>query len=392
MSKRVKLDPTDLQSHSRAALLPVNDVLERLEMRAKGFENLDVSRVSDLGIHWSDQDTQHSESGWYAKINGRDMILSQQAVRTGSKLIGQADSRHWLKYPDRNAFPTALAHILENEATNGSRREPKRLVVRHDGIKVRAMLPFSYKIRDSYNLLADFIEMITENVGEVQGVSVIEADDFDPHAEPGDITSCRVVVGSNIMPSLQPQFGQYMMFLMANSETGAMNAVTGLGLFRTTCLNSAIRNQIMCSWGHKGGLEEFYDATAERIQQIGYYQDQYANIFGELLSSKLEVPSRDLLHGFHSEKLITTGHFDAAEMYVDAPTEDGRPVETQYDLFNALTRAAQDLPTYAQRQQAEATTLHLFTEPGGIFERLRNAALDRARGKAMRRGQDITGE
>lgn len=385
--RRLTMDSVSLQSHSGQSLMPVSDVLDRLQVRSKAYDSFDVDKVSDLGIRWCDQDNDHRENGWYARINNRDMMLSKQAVRGASSMVRVHDVRYWNQFPDKNAFPTTLKHILENAATNGNRMNAKRLLVRHDGLQVRAIQPFTYKIRDAYDLLSDFVQMITDNVGEIQGISSIEDGDA------GDICSYRVILDTNILPMLRKELGQHMMFLLACSETGAnvcsgASAATALGLYRTTCTNSAIREQLVTKWNHRSqGMDRFYQDSGERIQQIGYYQSQYANIFGELLSSGLgDVPARDLLHAFHAEKLITTGHYDACDLYIDTPTEDGRPVETQYDMFNVLTKAAQDLPSLTARQTAETRALHLFTEKGGIFERLRKAASERAHHAALRRG------
>lgn len=386
-SKVKQADLTDMSVHSRAPIVSLEDALEAASLRAKGYTNLDVDRVNDLNIGWRNADSNHRDSGWYAKIGSRELILSDQAVRGASKLILQPNPQHWKQYPDKDAFPKALNHILGNSATSGNRKNPKRLLVRHDGIKVRAILPFTYKINDAAEMLSLFAEQIHKHVGPIQGVSVLEDGD------PGDMVSYRVVMDMNIMPSLRKELGQHMMFLLAASETGATfnggaDAFTALGTFRTVCTNSAVRATTTCKWNHRSKSQDrFFGDTTERIRQTGYYQDKYASIFNELLGAKLkDLKPRDLLKAFHSEKLITSGHYDAAELYVREKTEDGRDVETQYDLFNVLTRAAHDLPSLVQRQTAETRTLHLFTEQGGFFERLRNAAEERAREKALRTG------
>lgn len=382
-----KLDPTDMSRHSGATMQPLSLVLEKASIRSGGFDNLELDRISDLKIEWKDSDPGHSNSGWYAKVGTRDMILSDQAIRSASTLIGHRDHRVWMKYPDRNAFPQTLTHILDNPEVNGQRKTPKRLLVRHDGIKVRAILPHNYVIRDAAELLESFSDHISKNFGEIQGVSVLDG------GEPGDLASYRFVIGQNIVPSMKDELGQYMMFLLGISETGARfpgggDAITSLGTFRTICTNSAVRESLTCRWDHKSkGLSKFMEDTVERIRTIGYYQDGLAKVFKELAESKLEVSPSDLLSAFQSERLITSGHYDSAQMYLREKTEDGRDVETQYDLFNTLTRAAHDLDSLSQRQSAETRTLHLFTEKGGIFERLRNAAGERARESALRRGQ-----
>ena len=385
-----KLAGLDLQSHSNQSLQTVDSVLERLRVRSKGFTNFDVEKVSQLGIHWSEADTSHRKSGYYARVSGRDMLLTEQAIRGASKMVRVADIRYWNQFPDKDAFPKTLRHVLENPATSGNRANAKRLLVRHDGIKVRAIQPFTYRIKDAYDLLTEFVTMLTDSVGEIQGISSIE------EGEPGDVCSYRCVLNKNIMPMLPAKYGQHMMFLLATSETGAnvsfgSTAATALGLYRTTCLNSAIREKLVTKWNHRSkGLDKFLQHSGERIEQIAYYQNTYAEIFRELLRAKLDkIAPRDLLCAFNNEKLITSGHYDAALAYIDSPTEDGRSVETQYDMFNVLTRSAQDLETLAKRQAAETRALHLFTEQGGVFERLRNAAEERAKEQALRKGGEL---
>jgi hypothetical protein len=186
------------------------------------------------------------------------------------------------------------------------------------------------------------------------------------------------------------------MFLLGCSETGATflggaDCCTSLGMFRTSCTNSAVRAATTVKWNHRSKtMETFFGDSIERIRQIGYYQNKYEAIFDQLLNTKIEgFTPRDLLSAMHQEKLITSGHYDAAEMYVREKTEDGRPVETQYDMFNVLTRAAHELESLVARQQAETRTLHLFTEKGGVFDRLRNAAEERARERVLRRGNTL---
>ncbi len=393
--KPPRLDPTDMSKHGSATVQPLDRVIEKAVIRSKGFDNLDVDRVSDLKIEWQDKSDDNRAGGWFAQIGSRKLMLSPQAVRTASQLVGQRDPQHWMQYPDRNAFPKALAHILDNPAMVGNRKNSKRLLVRHDGIFVRAILPFVYSIRDAADLLESFGTMITKHVGKVNGVSVLDdSERRDSPNLPGDLMSYRFVVGQNIIPQLKDELGQYMMFLLGISETGAKfpgggDCCTSLGLFRTICTNSAVRASLTSVWNHRSkGLEKFLGDTTERIRTTGYYQDGLAAIFKELVATKLvEVKPADMLTAFHNEKLITSGHFDAANMLVREKTEDGRDVETQYDLFNVLTQSAQHLDSLAQRQSAETRTLHLFTEKGGIFERLRNAATDRAREDALRRGR-----
>jgi hypothetical protein len=377
-------------SSSEAVVLPIAEVIKAAELRAGGYRNSDIDAVSDLKIGWRESDASHRDSGWYGTIHGRELMLSDQAVRGASKMIGQHNPKHWRMYPDKDAFPKALEHILVNPAMVGNRKNAKRLLIRDDGIHIRAILPQTYKIMDAAQALDIFTTQIKQNVGTIQGISTLMDGDA------GDLMSYRIVMDTNIMPSLAREHGQFMMFMLAISETGASfkgaTCLTSIGSFRTSCTNSAVRDATTSKWNHRvSGEDRFFGDTNERIRQMGYYQDRYTAIFNELLNAKLDntVQPRDILRAFHQEKLITSGHFDAAEMYIREKTEDGRKVETQYDLFNVLTRAAHDLESLVARQTAETRTLHLFTEKGGIYERLRNAATDRAREIAMRRGTQL---
>lgn len=347
----------------------VDYVMSRLQSRSKNRRNLHIDRFKDLNVRWIEQDPTHTKSGWYAKVDSKDMRFSSNAVKSASKLIKQCKVKYWDQFPDKDAFPTTLSHILD------SRVNP-RLLVRHDGVEINAVLPPQYVIRDAGALLGEFIAPIRENLGEIHGISSLEEGS-------GDICSYRVVVGQNIMPSLHAKFGQFMMFHLGTSETGARDTTTTFGLYRTICTNSAIGEKLVTKWNHRGDGENFFMKSSERLRSAGYYQGAYGKIFGVLLNTKLVVSARDLLSAMSEENLITNSHYDAATLRVDAPTEDGRPIETQYDMFNLLTRSAQDLPSIQSRQVAESRSLHMFTEPGGVFEALRKSGVERFKQKRL---------
>jgi hypothetical protein len=164
------------------------------------------------------------------------------------------------------------------------------------------------------------------------------------------------------------------MFLLSTSEHGLSDTSSTLGLYRTICTNSAIREQSLSKWDHKTSAGKFYDDTASVIMQTGFYTDRFGQLFNELLKTPLDVEPTDLVAALKANKLITRAHFDNVKMALTAKTEDGRDVENQYDLFNKLTQAARDLPSIQARERAEQVTLDLFTQPGGIREVLRIAS------------------
>ena len=358
-----------IDGHSGVKLQDANKVMDELLVRKQSRKTIYPEHVMDLDIRWFDQDRSHEKDGWYAKIDGTDMILDPNAVRTASKLI-KSRSSYWQQFQDKNAFPASLRHILDNKKI--PKHAEGRVCVRHNGKSVNAILHPLYEVRDAYDMLQPMLEEAESSIGEVRGISVIESSS-------GDIFSYRIVVGQNFIPQVSAQYGQYSMILLYTSEVGACESGTGQGMFRTSCTNSSILRALMKTWNHLSDSEDFYSETHKNIRLCGYYQGQYAKIFGELLNTKLDVPGEDLLKALLEERLITSGHYDASAMYIDTPTEDGRPIQTQYDFFNVLTRGAQDIDSIVARQKAESVAMTLFTDPGGVFEQIRKAALERAR-------------
>lgn len=340
------------------ALQSVASIVERAVYRAKHRTTLDIDRIAHLSIHYSDQDASHTEAGYYAIIDGKEMKLSDTAFGQANKLIRVRDKRYWGQFPDTQAFPKTLTHIWDS-------KDNPRLLVRHDGLQVNSFLSPSYKIRDAAETLDDIIPQIESNMGAIMGVSAIEQGS-------GDVLSYRVVIGGNLMPSVKEEFGQYMMFMINLSETGLLDTQTVMGAFRGSCTNSAIRIATMSKWNHKSDLDTFMEETNGILRLTSYYRNSFSQVFEELLRAPVGVPMGDLLRMLVRMKLISNAHYEAAMVYVDGQTEDGRQHETQYDAFNLLTRSAQDL-SFAQRQIAEQRALTIFTSKGGLAEVLRDA-------------------
>jgi hypothetical protein len=149
---------------------------------------------------------------------------------------------------------------------------------------------------------------------------------------------------------------------------GGATSATVLGLFRTICTNSSVHAPLLNKWNNNiEGLEKFFQLTGKRIEQITYYQDNLGRIMSDMARAQLVLPVDEILSMMSTKRLITGAHSQAAGFLSMNKTEDGRAIETQYDLFNLLTNAAQDLPFHA-RQNAEATTMELFTGKGGFLK------------------------
>lgn len=338
-------------------LKTVEQVSQLFADRAKARTTLFYNKVSDLGIRWLDQGPEHSQSGYYARIDGKDMLLTQNAIATGSRLV-KASTKFWEQFPDKNAFPTTMAHILNT-------REKGAVQVRHDGIRVNAILHEDYIIKDVANFIDAFFPAIEENIGEISGISVREDGD-------NDIASLLVMLGDNLLPSVKRELGQNMMWSIRTSETGAVDTQTMMGLFRTICLNSATRIRQNSVWSHKGSWDTFWDGSMATIREFSYYADQFSKIFESLIKTPLDMAAADIIAALYGNNLITKAHSELAIEAADLPTEDNRAVETHYDLFNLLTRTAQDLPTLIAHERAASKVMEIFTRPGGLRESLRN--------------------
>jgi hypothetical protein len=349
----------------------VDKELERLHVRSKGRENIFVDRVMDLGIHWKDQG-HNNRSGYFAKIDGRELPLTDGAIKTACRMV-KTEPKYFSQFKDKSEFPRALIKGIDD----GKRRD-KGVLIRHNGLQVTAVLPQDYKVHDSAHLMEDFLEPLKENLGDIKGIQSLEQGD-------GDICSYRIVMGTNIMPSLDDMHGQFMAFFVTTSENGIVPTICTLGLYRAVCTNTALREQTITRWDHrKVGFSAFYEKVAGVIHKTSYFQSQYSAVFEELLKTPLgDMAATDLISAMYGNRLITKQHAETAALYAGNQTEDGRQVSTQWDLFNVLTAAARDLPGVQAREQAESKTLTLFTDPGGLAEQLRRAHESRPRELAL---------
>lgn len=355
-------------------LLSVDQIMAHVNARANYRENVEVESAADLGLHYREPSQENAKGGFYATVpvtmaNGQTKMqalpLSDGAVKTACKLIGQGDPKFFAQGDDPDFFPKTFRHVIDS-----TKRKQRGMLLRHNKDRITSILPRDYVVKDADKLLGDFIPALQENVGQIVGVLGIEQGDD------GDSASYRIVMGNNIMPSLADDKGQYLMFNINTSESGLFDTKTSLGLYRTFCTNSAIRVQTLSRWDHRSAFSPFYDKAARTIREAGYLQDSYGKIFEELLREKLPFPAPDLIDAFRREQLIATDHAKLATVYSET-----EPSETQYDLFNILTRSAQDLPSIRAREDAEVRAMNIFTQPGGVLEALRRAENKKGRRK-----------
>lgn len=353
-------DAPSMAKHSFGDIRDIEGVRKELQSRHDSYYNYHANNVADLGLGWQDQSPNHPESAYYAHIDGKQLPLSENALKQICKMV-KSTPEMWDQASDKDAMPKFVRHVLDNKPSFDG------LALRHDGYKVRAILPRDYQVKDASELLDEILEPIQENVGDIQGISLVDESS-------GDISSIRIVAGTNLMPSLQNSFGQYFMYLINTSDTGAIDTQTVLGLWRSICSNSAIKEEQMARWDHRNNYDGFWNRSMDVIRQFSYFKPQITSLFEELTKARLEVDPYAILNEMRRKKLITNSHFDMAKFWLKVPTEDHREIETQYDLYNVLTRAAQDLPSLASQHKAELAAMKIFTEPGGIVARLQEGA------------------
>jgi hypothetical protein len=353
MSRRTGIDAP--VRNLMAGIQPVQTVMDHLSYRSSHRETISMDRFAQLGIRYCNQDSSKTESGYYAKIDGQDMRLTDGAIRTAAKLI-DAKPSFFNQFPDRDAFPKMVSHVVDS-AGGG-------VLVRHDGLSINAILPPYYQVRDADELLGDFVKALDNEIGDIKGIAVDEEGNADR-------ARYRVVMGSNLMPDLDDSRGQFMMFVLTMSETGQINAQTELGLYRTLCTNSAVREATRSRWDHIASPSKFFQSSGEVIRMTGQLQNQFSRIFGELAKQELEHEAAAILHAMKVVGAISEQHNKLAQQMILTPTDEGRMVTTHYDLFNVLTRTAQELPSMKARESAEQQSLSLFTARGGIYEELR---------------------
>jgi hypothetical protein len=344
-----------LTTNLLSGLKDIDSELERLRYRSDHRDNIMVDTVSELGIRWEDTGPNYPRSGYYARIDGKDLPLTDGAMKTACRMI-KTEPKYFTQFKDRSEFPRALIKGIDD-----GRRRNKGVLIRTNGLALTSVLPQDYKIHDAADILTDFVEPLRDNLGDIKGLQSLEQGD-------ADICSYRIVMGSNIMPSLDEHHGQFMAFFFQTSESGLIPTVCTLGLYRAVCTNTAIREQAIVQWNHKTRFGPFYDKVAGVINKTGQYKSQYTEVFETLLSTPLIVPASDVLFSLNENRLITRAHYDLAVLY-----SGNQEVSTQWDLFNVLTSAARDMTTIQSRELAEGKVLKLFTEAGGLSEHLRRS-------------------
>ncbi len=345
-------------------LEPADDVLSRLKKRRDRRKDVLVSDPVDLHFRWEEAGYGNPEGGFYMKIDGKDMLLTSGAEKTASQIIGQKDSNWHKRYQDPDFFPKAFRNFSHKAG----------FMIRHDGHNVQAVLSENYRIRDAYDLLVeDFLPLVSENIGEIRGIGHTQEGD-------GDLDSLRVVLGSNIVPGVNDRYGQYLMFLLSTSDNGLYESKTWLGMYRSASASASLRGQTAAKWTHKSSPEKFMARTSDTVRNMAYYQGQFAKVMEALARAPLPIgadndplPATDVLLILRKGGLLSQSHYDAAKIYANSLTEDGRPCTSQYDVFNACGRGAQDLLNPNLRHKAEEATMLIFTEPGGLAEQLRRA-------------------
>jgi hypothetical protein len=372
MSERIFDTPSG--AYAGMGLTPMNQVIADTKARADGRQNIALPTVADLNLRYVEPCNQMPRGGYMGRIDGKDLPLGDTAIRTACKLI-KSRPDYFKQFADPNAFPQSLRNVLDNPQKAGKKGG---IIVRtglgSNGIndEIAAILAPDYKIRDAHEQLEDFAALLADYIGEVRGVSIVEQGW-------GEKASYRIVVGDNIMARTDAQRGQFMMFVLSMSELGLMPDQTTLGLYRMVCTNGAMRldhRELLSEWNHKGSTEDYLAGASESIRHLGYFAGTWGKVFEETLTAPLLHAAVDLLSELSDNKLISAKHYDAAERLAVTG-----PVETQYDFYNLLTRAAQDLPDVRQRETAETSALRLFTEPGGLMEQLRVAGTSRGRSR-----------
>jgi hypothetical protein len=347
-----------------SGLMPIDAVLANAKYRKDHRSDLKFDRAVQLGLHW--QEGQRGENGaFYAKIDGKEMKVTNSAVKTACRMV-KAKPEFFKQSPDPDAFPKWFRNVMDAPT-----RRNQGILVRHNGIDVEAILPSDYQVRDTYDFFNDYAEQIGDTVGDIAGVQALER-------ENGAHNSYRIICGTNIMPQLQAEFGQYMMFSLNNSETGLRNDEVRLGLYRTTCTNSAVPGMTHgASWNHRSAQDTFNNKVGKLIRTTSYYRQSFGNLFNTMLQLPLPADPVSVLQNILDDQIISKAHAKASRNYAMGLTEMGTAHSTWYDLFNALTRGAQDMPELTARTKAEEAALSIFMDgaaTSGRFNRRREQA------------------
>jgi hypothetical protein len=346
-------------------LEPVETILSRLLQRQQRRIDSNIKDPIDLGFQFKSAGFGQPDDGFWMKIDGLEMPLTEGAVKTAAALIGQKNPAWFNKFDDIQFFPKLFRNYQHKTG----------FLVRHDGTQVYAVLPDDYRVADAYDLLTDqLLPLMEESVGGIRGVAHVYSG-----ADEGDAESFRIVAGDNIMP-LTDEYGQFAMVQLATSDNGLIDTKMWLGLYRAISTTASLRGQTVAKWSHKSEGEPFFSKVGDTVRAIGDYRASYQRIFSELLKEPLprqtdgsDTPCADLLTLMRKGKLITKQHYDASVQYANGITEDGRQHTTQYDCYNCLTRGAADLVGMDQRHKAEEAALALFTSAGGVVDQLKRA-------------------
>ncbi len=367
-------------------LTPINQVIEKTRQRAKNHPTWDIDQIAEMGIEYTDSHPhlKSGNGGYIAKqvLDSKKvpMLLSESAIRGACRLIGAKPS-FFEDAEDRNALPKFLKNKLDNPNRSGEHAFKFRTGYATDENEngfyevVDAILPGSYQVRDAHEQLAGFAELIHENLGPIKGVMVDERG-F------GEMLSYRMVVGDNIMPNVKDEAtGQFLAFNLRMSETGAISDETALGLYRLVCQNGALSfdGRQIGKWSHKTPLSDYLNKAGGSIHAASGMASTWGKIFAEMNEATLKHPAADYLEMMRARQLITKAHHGMAENHAKSGLE---PVSTHYDLFNLLTRGAQDLSHPTQRHKAERETLRMFTSGGGFIESLDKARMNVERKEA----------
>ncbi len=340
----------------------VQDVMKDLEERKNNRLNLMFGSVADMGFHHAGPPLNPDiDSQFMMRIDGKDLHVANTAIKTACRMIG-CSSDHFDQYGDSNALPKALRNIIDDNPG----RMFKKVLVRTDGLRVNAILPENYQIKDDYDLVGDFATTMEDVYGkELHGIERIAHDD-------SSLTSYRMIAGGDMLGKDEAEDSHdvldignspmFLMFVVTSSEIGLDKTFTTLGTYRLWCQNGALRldqKQIVARWDHIGSMSQFYSKTNRIIRESGGFQTVCSKVFRELRQIPLGLPSNDLLHHLHDGKFIGRKHYEASVPLMMA----NNGIRTQFEFFNGLTRSAQGLETIPLRQKGESDALSIALNP-----------------------------
>lgn len=344
-----------------ANLTSLPGIIDILRARKARRKDVLVDSAGDLNFRWIEGGML--PEGFYMTVDGHDMMLTSGAEKTASYCIKQNDPRWFSRFMDTQYFPKSFRNYAHKRG----------FVVRTDGHNVTAVLPDNYAISNTVDLLeGDFLPLLESSFGQIRGGQLMQEGD-------GDMDIVRIVCGDNCVPGMEDRFGQHLMFMLCCSENGLDSTTTSLGLWRDASGTGTVRKSTVARWGHKSSPDNFMKKTADVVLSMAFYHNQFSQVFGELVKLKMprsdyaEMEFSDVVNLLHRCELITERHKKNTLQYVNGLTEDGRRMETHYDLFCCLSRGAADILQSGPRLLAEQVTMELFTGAGGL-----NALLSKA--------------